>query len=292
VSLNYNSYSFADVAIAGVNGNRGLGISQLSFSVEFRIAQMAPKDIVAHDFRMRVSVASEGGGAIYLLGIATPESALVLDTRPGVNPRCALFHLMLNGEQVFEIERIRQGNGLQFHVQVYGASDGQYGPWPMNDSFTYSANLSTWAKVLADLGGDEILLFGIPLPASGAAHPMRAAVDRIKKAHRALLSGHYDSVVSDCRLAIESAQSISGDDAAAEKLFKALRLDPSNAHKKMSKREREVLIGQVARHYAHLAHHVDEQGQPEFYSRDDALMLLSIATAVVSAATRRLGEVC
>lgn len=288
MTFTYNGTSIAEIKVFGLTGHKGLGISQLWFSMEFHVESYAPKGVTVKDLRIRVRVARAMGGNPMLLGTAEPETAWEFDTAPGANPRRLLFQLSLSDGQIFELERLRGGHGLQFHLHIAGLAHGQYGTWPQHADLTFDANASAWAKVLSELGGEEQLIISISLPVIDPTSPFRSAVERIRKAHRALLDGHYDSVVADCRLAIESAQSSSGDRELAEEVFRKLQKQADGGWRKLSKLERELLIGHVARHYAHLAHHVDDAGQPEIYSRDDALFSLSVAAAVVSSCARRL----
>ena len=45
------------------------------------------------------------------------------------------------------------------------------------------------------------------------------------------------------------------------------------------------------RHYTQLAHHVDDSGAAQYYSRDDANMLLATAAALVSSSLARQSRV-
>ncbi|MFY8042568.1 MAG: hypothetical protein ACOVOD_06545, partial [Rhodoferax sp.] len=47
----------------------------------------------------------------------------------------------------------------------------------------------------------------------------------------------------------------------------------------------------AVRHYTQLAHHVDDRGAAQYYSRDDANMLLATATALVSSSLARQSRV-
>jgi hypothetical protein len=63
-------------------------------------------------------------------------------------------------------------------------------------------------------------------------------------------------------------------------------LDKSRSNESLTKLEREYRIVEAARVFTHLAHH--ENKEPEIFSRDDACMLLSIATAAVASAISRV----
>jgi hypothetical protein len=54
------------------------------------------------------------------------------------------------------------------------------------------------------------------------------------------------------------------------------------AQKLMSKEKRELLIRDVVRHYAHLAHHPDPNIEFTEFNRHDAGLILGITSAILS----------
>lgn len=130
------------------------------------------------------------------------------------------------------------------------------------------------------------MVIGIPLPQCTLDHVLAQAVGRIRRAHGHLVDGRFDAVVSECRLAIESTGLAAGEQPAITVAAKKMNA----AKREMTKLEREFALQEAVRHYTQLAHHVDERGAAEYYSRDDANMLLAIAAALVSAALARVSH--
>lgn len=281
----YGGIAFADIKVAGLSGRRGLGVSLLQFSMEFHIPEYAPNGVVVRNTEIQVRASRDAGGDQYFLGVAHPERPWEFGTGKGISPHRQLFELRLASEQLFEVENLRQGHGLQFYLTVNALAYGESKATPQSESLPpLVVNLTAWSKLLTDLGGDNYVTIGIPVPP--AISSLGDAIARFRKAHRALLDGHYDTVVAECRLAIDSAQAITGDNAEAESLYQAFQRD-AGRWRTMTKLQREIFVGQAARHYAHLAHHSDGVGKVEAFSRDEALFILAVCAGVLSSAQRR-----
>lgn len=132
---------------------------------------------------------------------------------------------------------------------------------------------------MKQFGLDRVVLLEIRLPPEQGE--LATAANLLAKARAELDAGNFDGVVQKCRLAIESVQ-------------KALELQPriqgavaafGRDRSRMSKQERALVVHEAARHYAHPAHHVDEDGRTFDYGRRDAAFMLALASAVVSNAS-------
>ncbi len=282
MSFNYNGYSICDVAVNSISGRPGVGISELCFSLGFQVSSFAAKhEAVVKEFHVRVAVAPDDGSNPAMLGIAVQEMSWSFDTKPGMSRHDMLFMMPLSEGQLFALEKLRAGQGLHFRLNVTALASGLNGIFRQFEEISYRVNLSTWATVLNGLQGREYLVVGLELPRVQKDHPLSHAIARLRKAKEFLVAGRYDTVVSECRLAIENARKIAVEEQAVAEAIDQFK----TSKKSMAKKQREHLIAESARHYAHLAHHDD--GQPEIFSRDDANMLLSIAVAVVGSAVAR-----
>lgn len=284
MSFSYNGYSVADIEVTGVFGRAGVGASLLCLCIAFHVPETALAEVRLRNFQLRINVEGDAGKVPSFLGFAEPEVPLELATRSGQNPRRLIFELPLAEGQLFALEKLRGGDDLHLKLRFTALADGPAGVWPQQDEISFRLNLSEWAKVLKELQGPEYMVIGIPLPKCAQDHALAEAVGRIRRGHAHLVDGRFDAVVSECRLAVESAALATGEkpaiDATAQKL--------KSAKRDMTKLEREFSLMEAVRHYTQLAHHVDDRGAAEYYSRDDANMLLATAAALVSSSLARL----
>jgi hypothetical protein len=101
------------------------------------------------------------------------------------------------------------------------------------------------------------------------------------------LSGARSVVVSLSRTIMDSLATSSGEKDAIRAAASKFR-ESRETRESMTKRERALLVHDAVRHYTHLAHHVDESnGSAEWYSRGDAIFVLTLATAAFSEAVAR-----
>jgi hypothetical protein len=80
------------------------------------------------------------------------------------------------------------------------------------------------------------------------------------------------------------------DAATGEQSRSAVIQAVANAEtrKAMSKRQRADLVRMAVRHYTHLAHHTNDEGSPNVFSREDALFVLTAAAAALWDAVGKL----
>lgn len=279
MSLTYNSRIIADAQVQRIFGLRGIGCYQLRFSLDFNLPNWGPphEKIVLSGLRSEIYVGAKRG-EFKLLGYATPETPLSLETKEVPQKQSILFLLDLSEQQLFALESMRNGGSLDFRVTVSGEARGSNDRQWAREELRHEVTLSDWSRVLRELGYADVLVIGVELPIAESGHELRPAVELVRQAHGDLIGGRYDSVVARCRQALESVRTVLGQkkciDAALEKFCKGHR-------KAMNKHEREMLIGEAARHYTHLAHHVDQDGEQQWYSRGDATFLLTITAATI-----------
>lgn len=274
----------ADIAVTGIFGRVGIGVSLLCFSIEFRIPTTALPSVTVRAVQVRVDAIVDSESQPTYLGLAEPEVPFEFSIRPGEDRRHLLFTLPLAEGQLFALEKIRAGREFRFALRIEALADGQQGIWPQHDEVQKHVNLSEWAKILNEIQGSEYLVVGLAMPRCERDHVLAAAVDRIRSARESLVVGRYDAVVSECRMAIESAILASGERAAVSSSIESSK----SSKREMTKLQREFALVEAVRHYTHLAHHTDRQGRPEYYSRDDANMLLAMAASLVASCVARV----
>lgn len=248
MSFNYNGPTICDVMVNSVSGRPGIGVSQLCFSLGFQVSAFAKQDVMVRDFHVRVAVAVDDGSPPELLGVAVEELSWYFDTKPGPSRHDMLFMMPIGEGQLFALEKMRAGRGLHFRLNVTALAYGANGIWKQFEEVSYRVNLSDWASVLDGMQGREYLVVGLELPRLEKDHALYQAIGRLRKAKEFLAAGRYDTVVSECRLAIENARKTVGEEQAVADSVQQFKTSKTA----MAKLSREHLIAEAARHYAHL----------------------------------------
>jgi hypothetical protein len=279
LSLNHQSQIVAEAQIGSLTGHDGIGVYLLSFSVLLSIpAWHGPHPCaVLRNLRAKVFVGGEQGPKKFL-GVSFPEAVLTFRQASYAQQERFLLDLVLSPEQLSSLEEIRAGGGLRFELVFQGETEGEYGTLRADETVIWNANLSVWSAVLGQLNLTDIVVIGVELPRPSAAGVGRTAFDTLRRAKQDLIAGDYQSVVSRCRIALESIKNELGDvEKTAASLDQFVR-----QRRSMSKKERQLVLTEALRHYTHPAHHVDDDGQQEWYSRADATFVLSITAATIA----------
>jgi len=284
MSFQFNSTTLADLSVVGVYGRRGLGFAQLRFSVKFTFSTFTPRDVLIHDIRLRVDVSKSNGSSAVFLGIADTESAWSFKTSEYSQQETNIFDLNLSEGQLAILEEFRDGHGLRFSLTASAFADRSQERVMQQDQIHRDVSLSDWVSILKELGGPEYFVVAIPIP-TAKDDALNTAMQKIKKAHGELLNGNYETCVADCRIALESARKVAPTEAARGVPAVRRYMDGKMS---MTKLERELLLEEAGMHYCHLALHASTDGTVEVFSRDDAQMILSIASTVIGATRRRL----
>lgn len=286
MSLNYNSRIIADARITNVNGMRGLGVSTLRLNVEFRKTpwKEGESQISVSVLWGILSLRSDCG-IVSELGRANPDLPIYLAPVSDGGTVHQTFSIALNTALVHAIEEARKGGNIELKLNLVASGyHSQYGQQAIIDDISYGANLSDWARILNELGHGDVIVLGVHLPTGKEATPLRAAIEFLHQANKYLKNGEYDAVVARCRLAIESAQTVLGDEDVTKAAMSLYQKQKAS----MSTLQREQMIREAVRHYAHPAHHVDSEGGTELYGRSDATFLLTMAAAVITRASARV----
>lgn len=285
MSLNYNSRIIADARITNVSGMRGVGVSILRLNVEFHKTPWTTDETqIGASVQWGVLSLRSVSGIASELGRAHPDLPIYLAPNPSGGVVHNTFSIALSDTQLLAVEEARKGGHVDLKLTIVASGySSQYGQQAITDDIPYRANLSDWARILNELGHGDVIVLGVHLPVGNEAAPLRPAIEFLHQANRYLASGEYDAVVARCRLAIESAQKILGDDDATRVATSLYQKQKAS----MSTLQREQMIREAVRHYAHPAHHVDNEGYTERYSRSDAAFLLTMAAAVITKAATR-----
>lgn len=284
MTFNIHSTTLADISVNNITGRRGLGFAQLRFNFKFTFSQYTPLDVVVQDIRFQVDVARLEGGSPQFLGTAISESAWSFKTGKYVPQESGDFALTLTDGQLAALEEFREGDGLAFSFTASALATRSEERYPQFDQFHRRVNLSEWVPILKSLGGSEYFVVAVPLPIANNGQ-LTGAIKQLKRAHLDLLSGNYGACVAACRTALEVVRK----QGPAEQIhgFPAVKryIDGKQT---MNRVERELLLEEAGTHYCHLAVHTSLDGSVELFSRDDAQLILTVASALVRAAQRRI----
>lgn len=287
LGLTYNSRTIADVQVRQVTGNPGIGFYQIRFSVEIsRMAWAAEEVRGIHlaEMRARVMVGTKPGD-VTILGMAHPETSILLQPSLYSDKSHVLFDLDLTPQQLFELEKLRGGGDLHFELQILAQTFGPNGVYPVREVISKTVTLSDWRNVLGMIGYADILVMGFEIPTGKNGLAASAAAQSLRQAQEDLLRGRYDAVVSQCRLAIEGIQIAFNDVSASGS--SAAKYANGKERKLMTKQERTLFIGEAIRHFAHLAHHPNSDGSQETFGRADAQAILACTVAFIDSSLSR-----
>lgn len=277
MSINYSSNIIADVRCQNVFLIPGVGVYFLGFNLNFDIK--ARENILRfHDASAKVFVSTTNTPQ-RTLGVAFPESPVLIQSVKYSNSRQSQFEIQLSASSLAAIENLRNGGDLSFKLQLRGMASDLQNSESVQDEIQIPVSQSDWIKHLKQAGFVDTLLFEIPVPPTSTNDALKTAVDHLKKARDLFLAGHYDETVAKCRLALDKVKAGTNQE---ERQLKAVKAFKSGDGQQMRTEERLLLLREAAAHFTQLAHHdlsVDEISQ---YSRADSLAVLGVTAALLA----------
>ena len=282
MTIQYESTVIGEIRAGNVTASPGVGGFLLRFTANW---QLHPKRQHTHTIfgtYFAVSVSPANSQQFRFLGHALPETAWCDESREAtLFDTPLMYQLPLSAENVLALEHIRQGFGLTFKVEVRGNANGPNGLRQIYETLYFAVPQAHWLDLLRQVNVADVLLVGVSLPVAEHGTEIAAAVALVKRAHGFLLRGEYDAAVAECRRALESLWSGRGLAEQARGARKVLG-SPLEERRSMSKLDRQLALGEAVMHFAHPAHHVDEKGDPEVFSRLDAALAVAAAAALIS----------
>lgn len=280
MGIHYQNRVIGEVRATHINGHPSLGAAQLRFVLAWNLFPKRDDVFTIFNTSIWVSVAPEGDATAVMLGQAMPESAWCEESRDGEPfDRPVTYRISLPLTQLLALEESRHTRGLRFTLDVRGNSLGPDGLRALYEQLHMHVNISDWVRVLKESGFADVLVVGVQLPTKVESHA-RPAVELVRRAHEHILMGHYAAAVAECRRAIESLWKSAHLTAAARDARK--RLVNMDGQLSMSKRDRELALGEALRIYCHTAHHVGDDAAPEIVGRSDANLAVSTAASLIS----------
>lgn len=283
MTIEFGTRRVAQFRLTGLRGVPGIGFSRLQFVLEVNLSETPGAHVTLQHLITDVA-AGAPGRVQHVLGKAMPQSSWIVTTLDHPHQVPLWLELDLAGEQIEALERLRVGGPLlfQFHLNLQVRRGDRIEPG--SEVLRLEVDVGQWAAVLKDLGYLDLLVFAVELPIE-VPEEFKNAVTLLRKAHQDLLAGRYDAAVGLCRKVMDSVGTMAPDDAAKGRIWSFVGQGKRDT---MTKSERAELVRMAVRHFAHLDHHVGENGVPEVFSRYDALFVLTAAAGVIWEAIAQL----
>lgn len=284
MSIQYDSAVIGEVRAVQVSAAPAVGASLLRFSIGWTLFPKREHVYSILGTYVPVSVTLESSREPRFLGYAIPETAWCDESRDGMPvERQLTYDLLLQGDQLLELEHLRgDTGGLIFKLNMRGNAHGPYGIRQIFESLELRVSVTDWIRLLRDANAGDILLVGVRIPLTAEEPTIASAVQLIRGAYEFLLRGEYDASVGQCRRALESVWAAHELKTAGRSARQALSAAVEE-RRAMSKRDRQLAIGEAVMNFTHPAHHVGSVGAPEVFSRLDAALAVASAAALVAA---------
>jgi len=283
MSIAIESRGIADVRPAGApHGIPGIGFGRLQFPIEFQL-HGCPSPAARLEQLLANVYAGRPGGAMRPLGKARPQNSWFTQVFEHGRSETVALELDLQPAALEALEQLREGGPLLFQIDLSLQVRRGERIEPAYERVNLPVNLSDWAQVIQALGHRDILIVAVELPME-VFQELSSPLGELRAAHQDLIAGRYDATVMRCRRAMDGIGThLVGADP--ERIWERF----ASARGAMTKSERAELVRLAVRHFSHLAAHVDQQGAPETFSRQDALFILTAAAGVLWDATSRIG---
>lgn len=293
----YHGYSTLDIHPGRLIGRPGLGFYRLGFIPRFvlegkRIGTNSthPASYV-HEITAEIYVRNNSQPG-YLLGVAYPESPLVLTLQPNKSEALPVFYLELDRIRLEAIESLRGGGDLWFRARWFGVVEGIHGPASLQDSGNVElhANQSTWLAALRDMEYRATMLLEIPIP-DDLDHPtLKEAIHYLRAAEQDHRIGHSDDAIGDCRKALEALSEAVFEAEAVRKARQMYMRAPKDSgaseegggREDMTIDQRFFAVYDALRHVTNLAPHAPPPGPGYQFSRKDAAIVIAVTSVLVS----------
>jgi hypothetical protein len=268
MELSFDSRRLARVAFKTVTGQRGIGFYRLNLTLEFTF--LAPKEdgVTLVALGGNLFVQSQPLGRLLPLG--EPVLRAVDNT---LYPRDETLSVELTWAQVDALEAIRNGEGLNFELHLWGrvqSATGLHNAYASNEGIR--VRQSEWLEVLHQMGFQQTMLIEVPITRESGP-----VASHLAAAQKASAVGHYRDAVGSCRDVMEAQSTASGDgddtDSAVQALFANSR--------QMDKAARLKVLRRAFKLMTHPARHADEVAARFDWDREDAICAVSIASALL-----------
>lgn len=280
MSIMWCSRIIAEVKFGQIFGRTVVGGHGFRLSIEFDVKNWS-EDQDYPRVCFTPSPVSLANSNTTLLGFAVPEAVSPFRCSEYANSAALLFDLILSKSAISGIETIRDGGDITFKIQLAGTVTRNHGIEVLRDDVLCRIPQSEWLRVLSECNYGESLLYEIPLNPKNSEHLILKKELQRAKHHFTL--GHYRESVACCRLVLERLTTELNQLSDLKRIAEA----KGSEKKSMSILDRELQMRQAAIHFAHPAHHADQDYDGSF-DRSDAHMLLGITASLVSRGIARV----
>ena len=218
------------------------------------------------------------------LGIPTTENPVILEFHEFEQSRTEIFDLMVPASTIEKIEEAREGGGFELTMRISSERVGEQRLIEVEDVL-FHISQSQWIDVMKQLNYGTHLLCELPVEV-GCNGELREVWKTMIRARELLYTGHYNSVVMECRKALEAAVARFELGEQIEAAAKKIRKDHCE-RMSMSKRERFWNLIHATTHTTHLGVHPDSENEIVDYSRQEALLIFSVVAAGIAHMGRR-----
>lgn len=272
MGLTYNSCIIANVKALSAALQNGVGHYVLRVLIEFAEVSWPDRRLWVSDAHLRINVTTKEGPL--LLGRALPESPFFLETRKYAGTRNLFFDLPVTAQQLSAIEELRAGKDLSFSLTLLALVGENNEIQPASETLHLTVSQSDWIRLLNDTRHADILLLEIPFGKQGTSQITSLLV----RARDQINLGDYRSAVAQCRAVLEAI----ADRADIKQQQKSARDQFKTTAKAMTSEARLHLIREVVTHFTHPANHGDADSLEASYTRKDAMLLLTLTSALVT----------
>lgn len=302
IQLTFGSVDFAKLSVSSLQGIQMLGAYGLAFNIRAdTLAWTQPEEAVTIESWVLNLFVTNVGGGVKLVGQGTSLYAQIIKTYSFPNDANTQLMVQLTAEQFALLEEARAGGNLTFKLDLKCHCSGNLGSDPAPGSnqlrpvytswalekricqtiIDYEVPIKEWQKVLKELNFLDLMVFPISFPSTLKNADLKPAQTMLRQAQDHFLHGRYDEMVSLSRKLMESIRDSLGQKPAIDTALQKFK----NQKDSMTKSERSLMLQEAVRHYSHPAHHVDKAtGNPEWYSRSDAMFILATSAAAFAEA--------
>lgn len=282
--------TIANIDVAGIGGEPGLGMHRLLFHVRFSVfphAVQPPQGeqrVVVRDVGGDVKIQGRGGTGRIVGHLEPWDGPVVIQTSTHHQDNVRhTFALDLSRGALSAIEDLRQGGELVFTISLYGVGDLPTGIEVLRDDLTYRVNQGTWVETLGKLGYGKVMLMEIPVPDASNSPELATAVTHLANAQQAMARGHYREAVGSCRDCLESLSVALGDNDSQDTAFQPM----FDRVRELDKPGRIRLVRRATKLLTHPARHADADAARIDWDRADAEGVIAVVAALVQLAARR-----
>lgn len=276
-NLQRNGALLANIEVAGINGQPGLGHYRLLMHLKLSMPG-APEGekILLMDLGGSLSVSRGGGsfplGVLYPSGKPTVTEALKDWRFPQETLAVELDYRKLEA-----IEDVRLGGDLTLMVSLWARvvrnSEFEF----VSDTVTHHVNKGVWVETLGQLGYAKRMLLEVPVPDPNDAPQLAETAGHLSKAHQAMTRGDWRETVGCCRDVLESLSVALGEGKYTDPDMASIFENSRNKNKD----ERLRAIRQALMVFTHPARHADEVSAAIEWDRTDAVVMVSTLSALL-----------